>query len=87
MGYEVTEEIITRDQLYIADEVFVTGTAAEVIALREIDHRKIGSGTMGQVCADLQREYADVIHARNDIYLKWNDFVFEKETEKLVAAS
>ena len=49
LGYSVVEEPISRDQLYIADEVFVCGTAAEVIALREIDFRTIGSGKTGPV--------------------------------------
>ena len=49
LGYSVVEEPISRDQLYIADEVFVCGTAAEVIALREIDFRVIGKGKAGPV--------------------------------------
>ena len=74
-NYEVVEEVISRDQLYISDEVFVCGTAAEVIALSEIDHRKIGSGTTGQVCADLQKSYSDVIHGTNKKYSYWLDYV------------
>ncbi len=76
LGYRVTEEILTRDQLYIADEVFVTGTAAEVIALREIDRRKIGSGSMGPVCATLQKAYSDAIHGRSVIHDDWLDYVY-----------
>jgi branched-chain amino acid aminotransferase len=74
-GYKIVEAVISRDQLYVADEVFVTGTAAEVIALSEIDFRKIGSGKMGPVCADLQKEYADVIRGKNKKYSCWLDFV------------
>lgn len=85
-GYEVREEIITRDQLYIADEVFVTGTAAEVIALREIDHRKIGEGTMGPVCAELQKKYGDVIRGRDDFYSEWLDYVYVNKKEKVKKA-
>jgi branched-chain amino acid aminotransferase len=55
LGHEVVEQPISRDQLYIADEVFVTGTAAEVIGLREIDFRVIGSGGGGPVTRALQR--------------------------------
>ena len=55
LGYTVVEEPISRDQLYIADEVFVCGTAAEVIGLREIDFRTIGSGKTGPVTRNCSR--------------------------------
>lgn len=57
LGYEVSAQPISRDQLYVADEVFVTGTAAEVIALREIDFRTVGSGRTGPVTRALQTAY------------------------------
>src|SRR5512139_4136973 len=57
LGYDVLEQPISRDQLYIADEVFVCGTAAECIALREIDFRAIGSGTMGPVTRQIQQAF------------------------------
>ena len=57
LGHEVVEQPISRDQLYIADEVFVTGTAAEVIGLREIDFRTIGSGRGTPVTRALQQAY------------------------------
>ncbi|MGE5682322.1 MAG: branched-chain amino acid transaminase, partial [Bacillota bacterium] len=85
-GYEVVEELISRDQLYIADEVFVTGTAAEVIALREIDCRKIGKGKMGPVCADLQKTYSDVIHGKDKNYESWLDPIYKGTDEDLRAA-
>jgi branched-chain amino acid aminotransferase len=72
LGYEVTEEPISRDQLYIADEVFVCGTAAEVVALCEIDWRKIGSGKMGPVTRAIQQEFDKLItgkHARSAAWL------------------
>ena len=81
-GYLVTEAEISRDQLYVADEVFVCGTAAEVIALSEIDNRKIGSGSMGPVCADLQKEYSNVIHGKNDRYKYWLDYVNKPSLRK-----
>lgn len=74
-GYRVVEECISRDQLYIADEVFITGTAAEVVAIREIDYRKIGEGSMGPVCADLQKAYSEIIRGKNDHYSEWLDFL------------
>jgi branched-chain amino acid aminotransferase len=68
LGYTVTEEPISRDQLYIADEVFVCGTAAELIALREIDFRTIGAGKTGPTTKALQTEFDKLItgkHARS----------------------
>jgi len=57
LGYEVREEAMTRDQLWIADEVFLTGTAAEVTPVREIDHRRIGSGEPGPVTRRVQDHF------------------------------
>ncbi len=65
LGLTVAEQPISRDQLYIADEVFVCGTAAEVIALREIDGRTIGSGKAGTITRLLQREFAKAVHGRH----------------------
>ena len=72
LGYEVKEEPISRDQLYIADEVFVCGTAAEVVALCEIDWRKIGAGKMGPVTRAIQQEFEKLVsgkHARSAAWL------------------
>jgi len=72
LGYSVVEEPISRDQLYIANEVFVCGTAAEVVALREIDFRVIGDGKAGPVTRSLQREFDNVVsgkHARSAAWL------------------
>jgi len=77
LGYEVKETPVSRDQLYIADEVFVSGTAAECIALREIDFRVIGEGKMGPVARAVQKEFQAVIrgrHARSD---EWLDYIKE----------
>lgn len=79
-GFSVVEDTITRDQLYIADEVFVTGTAAEIIALSEIDFRKIGSGVTGPVCKKVQELYSDLIHGKNEKYADWLDFIYTEET-------
>src|SRR6266571_4204151 len=73
-GYEVVEEPISRDQLYIADEVFVCGTAAEVIALREIDCRTIGTGKAGPITRALQQAFDEVTsggHARSAEWLSY----------------
>jgi branched-chain amino acid aminotransferase len=71
LGFEVSEQMISRDQLYIADEVFVCGTAAECIALREIDFRTIGSGKMGPVTRQIQQAYQAAIHGKTAKYAGW----------------
>lgn len=71
LGYQVVEEPISRDQLYISDEVFVCGTAAEVVALREIDFRTIGNGTTGPVTQALQREFDMLISGRHGRSKAW----------------
>jgi len=71
LGYTVVEEPISRDQLYIADEVFVCGTAAEVIALREIDFRTIGNGKTGPVARALQQEFDKLVAGRHARSAAW----------------
>jgi len=75
LGYEVLEEPISRDQLYTADEVFVCGTAAEVIGLSEIDFRKIGNGETGPITREIQKVFQDAIHGRNTEYEHWLTYV------------
>ena len=65
LGHTVVEEPISRDQLYIADEVFVCGTAAEVVGLREIDFRTIGNGKTGPVTRALQAEFEKLTNGRH----------------------
>jgi branched-chain amino acid aminotransferase len=71
MGYTVAARRITRDDLYIADEAFFTGTAAEVTPIREVDSRTIGSGKTGPVTARLQQAFFDVVNGKNDKYRDW----------------
>jgi len=71
LGYTVVEQPISRDQLYIADEVLVCGTAAEVIGLREIDFRKIASGTSGPITRRLQEAFSNVIRGRHPRSKEW----------------
>jgi branched-chain amino acid aminotransferase len=66
---------VTRDELYIADEVFFTGTAAEVTPAREIDDRLIGEGKPGPVTKALQSAYFDVIRGRNKKHVGWLDYL------------
>lgn len=75
LGYDVLEQPISRDQLYIADEVFVCGTAAECIGLSEIDFRKIGDGRTGPVTRAIQNVYHEAIRGRDARYEAWCDYV------------
>ncbi len=70
-GIEVVEGSITRDELYVADEVFLTGTAAEVTPIREIDHRRVGKGERGPIAQRLQEAFFDVVAGRNQDYAHW----------------
>ena len=74
-GLSVHETSITRDELYVADEVFLTGTAAEVTPIREIDHRQIGSGHRGPVAKMLQEAFFDVVAGRDTKYERWLTYV------------
>jgi branched-chain amino acid aminotransferase len=65
-GYEVVESGIPREALIIADELFFTGTAAEVTPIRSVDHHKIGSGSRGPITKELQEAFFDVVKAGND---------------------
>ncbi len=75
MDIEVKVKRITRDELYIADEVFFTGTAAEVTPIREIDNRVIGSGSRGPITEKLQSTYFDTVHGRNKTYQDWLTYI------------
>ncbi|MFP4155568.1 MAG: branched-chain amino acid transaminase [Halothiobacillaceae bacterium] len=66
MGLEIVEKRITRDEVYIADEAFFTGTAAEVTPIREVDNRPIGNGSRGPITERLQTAYFDLVHGRHD---------------------
>jgi len=71
LGIEIREKRITRDEVYIADEAFFSGTAAEVTPIRELDRRPIGSGSRGPVTEKLQSLYFDIVHGRNEAYMDW----------------
>ena len=70
-GLRVVERSLTRDELYIADEIFLTGTAAEVTPIREVDHRVIGGGARGPVTNLLQSAFFDVVAGRDSKYERW----------------
>lgn len=73
LGLEVVEKRITRDEVYVADEAFFTGTAAEVTPIRELDNRLIGNGGRGPVTDKLQSLYFDVVHGRRAEFVHWLD--------------
>jgi branched-chain amino acid aminotransferase len=75
LGYEVVERDLARAELYLADEVFLSGTAAELVPVREIDDHQIGSGRPGPVTQALQRVFDDALHGRDERYLEWLDVV------------
>lgn len=71
LGIPVKEKLITRDEVYIADEAFFTGTAAEVTPIREVDGRSIGNGGRGPVTEQLQTLYFDQVHGRRNTHPEW----------------
>ncbi|MBK1643752.1 branched chain amino acid aminotransferase [Thiocapsa imhoffii] len=75
LGIEVIEKRITRDEVYIADEAFFTGTAAEVTPIREVDGRVIGSGGRGPITERLQTLYFDLVHGRLESHSEWLNWV------------
>ena len=74
-GIPVQEGGVTRDELYIADEVFLTGTAAEVTPIREIDRRRIGAGARGPITKALQTGFFDVVTGKDRKYERWLHYV------------
>ncbi|MDN5620848.1 MAG: branched-chain amino acid transaminase [Psychrobacter sp.] len=75
LDIKVVERRITRDEFYLADEIFMTGTAAEVTPIREYDDRTIGNGGRGPLTEKLQTLYFDVVHGRNEKYMDWLSFI------------
>jgi branched-chain amino acid aminotransferase len=73
LGVEVIERDIARAELYLADEVFMTGTAAELVPVREIDDHKIGDGTPGPITAAVQTAFEDALLGRSERYREWLD--------------
>ncbi len=78
LGLETIERPINRGELYIAQEVFLTGTAAHVTPVAEIDHRQIGNDEIGEITKKLQKIYAEVIRGNNPKYLDWCTPVYKK---------
>ena len=75
LGYEVVEETISRERLYFADEVFFTGTAAEVTPIRSIDRKTIGIGKRGPVAEKLQKTFFDIVEAKSEDKYGWLTYI------------
>ncbi len=75
LGYEVIEEVISRERLYAADEVFFTGTAAEVTPIRSIDHRTIGIGRRGPISEKIQTAFFDIVEAKSEDKYNWLSYI------------
>ncbi len=75
LGYPTIERDLARAELYQADEVFLTGTAAELVPVREIDDQQIGDGRPGEITQVLQRAFDEALHGRSERYMEWLDIV------------
>ena len=74
-GMPVHERAVTRDELYVADELFLTGTAAEVTPIREVDRRSVGAGSRGPVTRALQDAFFDVVRGRDRKHEDWLSYL------------
>jgi len=72
LGLEVVERSIDRTEVFIAEEMFMTGTAAQIVAVTKIDHRPVGAGVMGPVTSKLRSLYEDILRGKNKKYEHWN---------------
>lgn len=75
MGYEVVRRRITREEVYVADEAFLTGTAAEITPIRNVDARIIGEGSRGPITKTIQSTYFDIVFGRNEKYKHYLTYV------------
>jgi branched-chain amino acid aminotransferase len=73
LGFEVVERDISRGELYLADEIYLTGTAAELVPVREVDDHPVGTGTRGEVTTAVQAAFEDALHGRTERYRDWLD--------------
>jgi branched-chain amino acid aminotransferase len=86
LGFEVEQRHIPRGELYLADEVFLTGTAAEIVPVREVDDHVLGPP--GELTQAIQKRFFDAIKGKREEYLEWLDFVeLESETGRITAAA
>ena len=74
-GHDVQEKFFPRDELYIADEIFLTGTAAEITPIRELDNRKIGTGRPGPITEKVKKNYFDLVRGGNSKHPEWLSYL------------
>ncbi len=84
LGITVIERPIDRTEVYICEEFFITGTAAQVTAVTRVDHRPIGTGVMGPITEELRRLFDAIIRGKNPNYLRWNIPVYVEEMESII---
>jgi len=72
LGLEVVERSIDRTEVFIAEEIFMTGTAAQIVAVTKVDHRPVGTGSMGPMTKKLRLVYEDILRGKNNNYEHWN---------------
>ena len=75
MGYTVTRRRITREEVYVADEAFLTGTAAEITPVKDVDARTIGCGSRGPITEIIQSNYFDIVFGRNEKYKHYLTYI------------
>jgi branched-chain amino acid aminotransferase len=71
LGYTIVSKRLTRDDIYVADEAFFTGTAAEVTPIRELDNRQIGAGKRGPITTRIQSLFFDVVNGKVPAHAEW----------------
>ena len=82
LGMEVVERVIDRTEIYLCDELLLTGTAAQVTAVTRVDHRPVGTGLMGPITTQLRRLYDDTVRGRIPEYRHWNEPVYVREAAR-----
>jgi branched-chain amino acid aminotransferase len=75
LDLKIEERRFTRDEIYVADEAFLTGTAAEVTPIRELDHRIVGRGYIGEMTEKLQDTFFDILKGKNNKYKDWLEYI------------
>jgi branched-chain amino acid aminotransferase len=80
-GLVTEERLIDRTEVYISEEIFITGTAAEITAVTRVDYRPIGKGEMGPITTKLRKAFEDVVYGRSLAYRKWNVPIYSEEIE------
>lgn len=81
LGIPVMERPVDRTEVYLSEELFMTGSAAQVMAVTRVDYRKIGSGQMGPITTQLRKMYTDVLHGRHPKYRHWNVPVYSESQD------